>query len=139
METYKFTNNDKTYELGKKNCNYLLNAEEKPVIGIGVADILELLNQHEGIEFELEYYDLPCENCKHGLAEKAKYFNFLEYHFFILTKNEKYVVSTISKEYENTSFNKLIKKGLIDGSYIVSIMVCANCGDYSIEIEPCEL
>jgi hypothetical protein len=139
MEGFKFTKNDKSYELNEKNCNYLSNAEERPVIGIGIADIIELLKQQEDINFELEYYDLPCENCRDGLEEKAKYFKFLEYHFFILTKKERYVISTISKEYENTSFNKLLKKGLVDNSYIVSITVCANCGDYSIEIEPCEL
>jgi hypothetical protein len=139
MEEFKFTFNDKVYELNEKNCNYLSNAEEKPVIGVGIADILELLNQHEAIKFDLEYYDMPCENCKAGVEEKAKYFKFLEYHFFILTKNERYVVSTISKEYEATSFNKLLKKGLIDDSFIVSLTVCENCGDYSIEIEPCEV
>lgn len=139
MENFKFTINDKDYELNENNCNYLFNDEEKPVIGIDLTDILALLNQHKDINFNLEYYDQPCPNCKEGIKEKAKFFKFYEYHFFVFTKEEKFVISTISMDYENTSFNKLLKKGIVDNSYIASVMICVNCGDYSIEIEQCEV
>lgn len=139
MERYRFTHQGKTYELAEDQCAYLLNDEEKPVKGIDISYILELLNQHEEVDFEAAYYDQPCEKCQAGKAEKARYFPFLEYHFFIYTKNAAYVVSSISKEYEHTSFNQLAKEGKVDHSYIVSVVVCSHCGDYSIEINQCEV
>lgn len=139
MMDYKFTFNEKEYELGENNCDYYVNDEEKPVAGIEREDILKLLSESEGIDFSLEYYDQPCNNCLYGQEEKAKAFNFLEGHFYIFTKNNEYVMSSISKEYVDTSFTKLFKKGRVDDSYIVSITVCSHCGSYSIEIEQCEI
>lgn len=139
MATYKFKFDEKEFELGENNCDYFVNDEEKPVTGIGREDIIVLLSQSEEIDFSLEYYDQPCHNCFYGKEEKAKAFKFLEGHFYIFTKNSEYVISTISKEYMDTSFNKLLKRGKVDNSYIVSITVCSNCGNYSIEIEECEV
>ena len=139
MEKYKFVYNDKEYELGEDNCSYVINDEEHPVEAIEKENIIELLSLYEAAEFEVEHYDHPCQNCLAGKKEKAKYFKFLEYHFFIFTKEGKYVISNISKEYSDTSFNKLAKQGVVDNSYVVSVAVCVECGDYSIEIEQCDV
>jgi hypothetical protein len=139
MISYKFKFDEKEYELGEENCDYFLIEEEKPVTGISMEDILNLLSQGEEIDFNMEYYDQPCNNCLHGKEEKEKSFKFLEYHFYIFTKSGEYVMSSISKEFIDTSFTKLLKKGKADDSYIVSIMVCGNCGNYSIEVEQCEI
>jgi len=139
MENCNFVYQEKTYDLAEGNCKYFINDEEKPVKGIDIPDILKLLNNHDEVDFAVEYYDQPCENCLTGKAKKAQYFSFLEYHFFIYTKNGAYVISNISKEYENTSYNKLLSKGEVDNSYIVSVVVCVHCGDYSIEISQCEV
>lgn len=139
MIEYKFVYNEKEYGLGDDNCSYVMNDEEHPVAGIDRQEILELLNGTDSADFAVEYYDQPCENCLAGKKEKEKFFKFLEYHFFIFTKQGKYIISNISKEYGDTSFNKLLKKGAVDNSYIVSIIVCVECGDYSIEIEQCEV
>lgn len=141
MENYKFVFNDKTYELGIDEGNCLINDEEYPVVGIECSDILELLNQQEEVNFDIEHYEQPCQNCHAGVGteEKIRYFKFLEYHFYIFTKESKYIISSISKEYQNTSFNRLLKRGKVDNSYYVSVMVCVNCGDYSIEIEQCDV
>jgi hypothetical protein len=139
MVKYSFVYNDKEYELREDNCSYMLNDEEHPVSGIEKLDILELMNQAGEISFELEYYDQPCGSCLSGSKDKEKFFRFLEYHFFIFTKNGNYIISNISREYEDTSFNKLLKKGLVDNSYVVSIAVCMDCGEYSIEIEQCDI
>lgn len=138
MEVFKFTHEDKTYELGEGNLDYFLNDEEKPVSQIDLAKIMTLLNEAEDVSFSLEYYDSPCDNCLKGKAEKEKYFKFLEYHFFIYTKAGTYVISNISKD-RKESFTGLLNKGLVDDSYIVSIMVCENCGNYAVEIEQCEV
>lgn len=139
MAEYKFVYNEKEYVLGEDNCSYVLNDEEHPVDGLGKSDILELLNQSESVQFGIEYYDQPCENCLAGKKEKEKFFKFLEYHFFIFTKKSKYIISSISKEYEASSLTKLLKQGVVDNSYIVSITVCVECGDYSVEIGQCEV
>lgn len=139
MASYKFCYDDKEYELGENNCDYFLNDEEKPVSGIGREDVLRLLKDSDEVDFSIEYYDQPCHNCFYGREEKAKAFKFLEYHFYVFTRNNEYVISTISKEYIDTSFDRLLKKGMVDNSYIVSIMVCSSCGNYSIEIEECEV
>lgn len=139
VNKYNFVYEGKEYELGESNCSYIINDEEHPAEGIEREDIIELLRKGETVGFEVEYYDHPCQNCLAGKKEKAKYFKFLEYHFFIFTKKGSYVISTISKDYEDTSFSKLLKKGIVDNSYIVSVAVCAECGDYSIEIEQCDV
>lgn len=139
MTSYKFSFDDNEYELGENNCDYYINDEEKPVTGIEREDILMLLSHSGVVDFSLEYYDQPCHNCFYGKEEKSKAFKFLEYHFYIFTRNNEYVISSISGEYKDASFNKLLKRGRVDNSYIVSIMVCRNCGNYSIEIEQCEV
>jgi hypothetical protein len=139
MGEYKFAYNSKEYELGPDNCSYIINDEGHPVTGIEQSDIIELLSQQETVDFDIEYYDHPCQNCLAGKKEKEKYFKFLEYHFFIYTKKGRYVTSSISKEYENASYSNLLKQNLVDNSYVVSVAVCFECGDYSIEIEQCDV
>ena len=102
--------------------------------------ILELLNNSlEEIDFSEEFYIEACTKCLTGIKEKAKFFPFLEYHFYIYTKDGKYVISTIDKDYEGKSFNKLSRANLVDNSYIVSIIICKHCNDYIIQIENCEV
>ena len=57
----------------------------------------------------------------------------------IYAKDRKYVVSTLDREYEGMSFNRLQKSGKVNESYIVIINVCKHCGSYSIEIEEFEV
>lgn len=139
MEVYKFALKDRNYELREDNCNDFINDEENPVEGLELSKVLEILKESHKVDFGLEYYGEPCEDCLAGKEEKAKYFNFLEYHFYVFTKDSNYVMSNISKEYESTSFTQLFKRGKVDNSYIVSVIVCENCGSYSIEIEQCEM
>lgn len=139
MKNYNFNYREKDYNLSDSNFDYMLNDEEHPVSKFYKEDVLKLLNESNSVNFEIQYYDGPCEACLTGKAEKAKTFKFLEFHFYIFTKDSNYIISNISKEYENTSFNLLLNSGKIDNSYIVSVMVCENCGHYSIEIEQCDM
>lgn len=138
MGEFKFTFNEKTYELGRNNCDYILNDEERPVSGFELDDLLELLNQAEEVDFEHWYYDQPCKNCTAGKVERSKVYRFLEYHFFIFTKDQQYKISSISKD-RTMSYNQMERQGKVDDSYIVSVMVCENCDYYSVEIEQCEV
>lgn len=137
MSIYKFEFNEKEYELNEANCSGMINDEEKSVSNIDLDEILNLLNQSEDVDFDLEYYQEACPECLNGVKEKQKFFGFLEYHFYIFTKDGKYVISDISKDYEGLSFNKLSRAGKVDDSYIVSIIICEHCLDYIVQIENC--
>ena len=113
------------------------SADENPVYGITTSDIIEILNKAENVDFDIEYYQEACPECLAGVKEKQKFFGFLEYHFYIFTKDGKYVISDISEDYKGLSFNKLSRANKVDDSYIVSIIICENCQDYIIQIENC--
>lgn len=137
---FKFTFDEKEYILNDNNFDVLINDEEKPVSNINKDIILELLNNYsQEITFDEEYYMDACPKCLAGVKEKEKFFPFLEYHFYIYTKDGKYVISTIDKDYKGKSFNKLSRANLVDDSYIVSIIMCKHCKDYIIQIENCEV
>ena len=137
MSSYKFNYEDKEYILSEQNCSDLINDDEKPVSGITTSDIIEILNKAENVDFDIEYYQEACPECLAGVKEKQKFFGFLEYHFYIFTKDGKYVISDISEDYKGLSFNKLSRANKVDDSYIVSIIICENCQDYIIQIENC--
>lgn len=136
---YKFEYENEQYVLSKSNCELFLNDEEVEVEEFSIEETIELLNGKKDAYWDIEYYDRACDICLKGKEEKEKFFKFLEYHFYIFTKNGKYVMSNISKEYESTSYNKLEKANKVDNSYIVSIILCPYCEKYSIEIEQCAM
>lgn len=137
---FKFIFDEKEYILEDENFDELINDDERPVKNIDKDMIIELLNNSlEEIIFDEEFYIEACIKCLKGIKEKERFFPFLEYHFYIYTKDQKYVISTIDKDYKGKSFNKLSRLNLVDDSYIVSIIVCKNCNDYIIQIENCEV
>lgn len=137
MNQYKFNYEDKEYFLSTGNCSGIINDDEKPVSKIQIGDILNILNNSEEVNFDVEYYQEACPDCLSGVKEKQKFFEFLEYHFYIFTKNGEYVINNICKEYEGLSFNKLLRQKKVDDSYIVSLIICRNCNSYIIQIENC--
>jgi hypothetical protein len=134
MENFKFYSDDKEYVLSEENLEYFQNDEEIPVMDIDADTIITLLNGKNDVEFTTEYYDLPCSACGYGKGNKSKYFDYLEYHFYIFTKEAKFVISSISHGYEEITLNNMLKSGAVDNSYLTSIVVCKNCGSYSIEL-----
>ncbi|CAH2213661.1 DUF3785 family protein [Tepidibacter aestuarii] len=135
MGKYTFEFDENLYAIDMSN--YINNEINLPT-GLTHEVIVDLLKHQSNTDFDIGYYDQACQSCLNGVAEKAKYFKFLEYYFYAFTKNGKYVMSNISEEYKNTSFKKMLKKGVVDNSYIISVIVCIECGKYSIEIEECE-
>ena len=136
---FKFKYNEKEYILNEQNLEYFVNDEVNPIMDVNEEKIIEILNNSDKVDFSKAYFDLPCENCKTGLEEKKKFFDFLGFNFYIYAKDRKYVVSTLDREYEGRSFNRLQKSGKVNESYIVIINVCKHCGSYSIEIEEFEV
>ena len=136
---FKFKYNEKEYILNEQNLEYFVNDEVNPIMDVNEEKIIEILNNSDKVDFSKAYFDLPCENCKTGLEEKKKFFDFLGFNFYIYAKDRKYVVSTLDREYEGKSINRLKKSGKVNESYIVIINVCKHCGSYSIEIEEFEV
>lgn len=132
---YKFVYDNEEYILTQENCEGIFFDEDNEIIGLSVDVILNALNEGEEVNFSNEYY---AESCTCNTQEQInKFYRYLEYHFYIYTKNNEYVISTLSNEYKNTSFNKLFSLGKIDNSYIVNVTVCPNCGTYYINVEQC--
>ena len=74
MSEYKFTYEDTEYVLNENNCSELINDEEKPVKGITVDNILNMLNEADDVDFDIEYYQEACPECLAGVKEKQKFF-----------------------------------------------------------------
>ncbi|MPM69200.1 hypothetical protein SDC9_116144 [bioreactor metagenome] len=136
MSNYKFQYEDKEFELKEENCDYINNEE---VENFNISTVLDLLNKGEEVGFTSEYYDSCCEECKFNRKDDTKFFEFFEYHFYMFTKDNNYVLSTISPEYKDVTLTSLVKDKKIDNSYIVSILVCKNCGTWAIEVEQCDM
>ena len=136
---YRFKFEDKEYILGADNLEYFLNDENEELKGIDHTKILELLSNNEEVEFQNAYYETCCSNCRSGKEEKKKAFDFLEFYFYAYGKDNVFITSSVDSEYDNKSFTRLNREGIVDKSYIVTVMVCKNCGTYSIEIEEFEL
>ena len=134
---YKFIYDNKEFALNHENCDGIFFDQDNEVTGLTLDIILEALNEGEEVNFTKEYYSGKC-SC--DMQEKVdKYYGYLEYHFYVYTKNNEYVINTLCKEYETTSFNKLLSLGNVDASYIVNIIVCPHCDLYSIDVEQCEV
>lgn len=133
----KFTAREKEYELDEKKLTAFLNDEEMPIEDIDADYILNIIKDINP-DFEVAYYSSACEECGSG-NEKKKAYPFFEYHFYLYTKDNKVVTNSLKVENENTSFVRLLSTGKVDDSYIVSIIVCRECGSFSIEIEEFEI
>ena len=134
---YKFVYDEKDYILTEENCEGIFFDEENEVTGLSLDIILSALNDGEEVNFSYEYYAGKC-SCD-AQEQINKSYRYLEYHFYVYTKNKEYVLNTLGEEYVTTSFNKLFSLGKIDDSYIVNVTVCPNCGTYSIEVDQCEV
>lgn len=134
---YTFTTNNKEYNLTLENLDCFFNDEENPIEGLDEEKVLDLLSKSSEVTFANAYFEIPCENCKG--EEKKKAYEFLEYYFYAYSKDGKYVSSSIDNNYDGKSFTRLNNEGVVDNSYIVRIIVCRDCGIYTIEVEEFEL
>lgn len=136
---YKFNYNGKEFILDEENLLDVINDEENPLKGLEIEDIINLLKESPDVDFDKAYYSTPCEECNSNFKDSKKESEYLEYYFYIYSKDSNYVISTISKEYENKTYNRMEIMGEVDNSYIVTIIVCANCSKYLVQIEQLEV
>ncbi|ENZ02360.1 hypothetical protein HMPREF1092_01595 [Clostridium thermobutyricum] len=131
---YKFNFEKKEYILNEESLLELINDEESPVEGFDLNEVLRLLNEGN-LEFDKAYYSSSCDSCDSNFKEKRNVSEYVEGFFYIYTKNKKYVIANIDKDYEGKTYHKLELLGEVDDSYIVSIIICKNCGKFIIQIE----
>ncbi|WP_244833981.1 DUF3785 family protein [Clostridium sp. BJN0001] len=132
----EFEYNSKKYLLNEENCDGFFNDENNEVKDISLEIVLDSLSHSKkSIDFSKEYYASKCPCEKQEAFGRA--YPYLEYHFYIYTKNNAYVINDICPEYENTTFTRLQRAGKVDNSYIVSLIVCPECGRYTVELEEC--
>lgn len=136
---YKFEFDKKEYELSEENLESFINDEEFELEEIDAKKVLNLLDSSNNVEFQKAYYEVCCQECRSGKEEKKKVFDFLEFYFYAYAKDGKFVTSSIDDDYDGKSFTRLYREGVVDSSYIVTVIVCKNCGNYSIEIEEFEI
>lgn len=139
--SYKFTFKGREYELNEEKAIGFFNDEEKPVNNMNIKKIIDILenSDEDEVDFDREYYEVRCQKCKVEKEEGKDYYEYLEFNFYMFTKDSEYVVCNISKEYEGLTFNKLLRDNKVDNSYIVTVIICRNCGVYSVVIEELEI
>lgn len=133
MTDVKFMYNNKEYILNEENCSGFYNDEERPVEGLDFDDVMELLS-NELPYIDTEYFNQTCELCRFKQPEGMKTYAFMELSFSIFTKEGKYISSSLTKGYEDMSYGKLERNGKVDSMYIVMVVICPNCNDYTIEL-----
>ena len=131
--------NNKNYDLTKEKIGCFFNDEENPINNLDEDKILDIINNGRDITFTKAFYSLPCEECHDENAEKEKAYDFLEGHFYIYTKENEAVVSTIDQDAKDFDYDRLLSIGKVDNSYIVSLIICMECGTFDIEIEQLEM
>ena len=118
---------DKEYLLDKEHFGGFLNDEESPINDITEEDIINILEGRD-LDFEKAYYSSPCSKCDSGEKNKLKAYPFYEYHFYLYTKDRNVVWNSFKVEEEGYSFTRMEREGKADDSYIVSVIICAECG-----------
>ncbi|MEG0296189.1 MAG: DUF3785 family protein [Clostridium sp.] len=137
--SYKFNFDGQEYDLNDDKLNGFFNDEVNPINAIDESNILQILNDGQGVDFSKSFYSLACEDCKDENFEKKKAYEFLEFHFYIYTKDGDVVTTTIDKDHEENSYDRLYSIGKVNNSYIVSVIACKKCGTFDIEIEELEM
>ena len=127
--------NDKEYTINKDNLQDFFNDEINPIEDFNDDKALELI-EGVNLEFEKSYYSYPCD-CT---TEKSKdrTYAFIEAHFYIYTKDRKYVTNSAELEKTEQSLKALENSGKVDATYIASIIICPKCGEFNVEIEELE-
>lgn len=134
---YKFIHNNKEYLLSEDNFDGMFFDEDNEISGLTLYIVLKALNEGTEVNFTNQYY---VSKCPCGSQEQVnKSYCYLEYQFYIYTKDNQYVINNICSEYGDKSFSKLVSLGEVDKSFIASIVVCPECGLYYIDVTECEV
>lgn len=123
----------------KEKCLGIWNDELYPVDGLDFDAISAYMVHMPTDAFALEYFEDDCEICPPKPRGKKKLVPYLEGHFYVFAKEKKIVTTSISPDFIPGSFETLEAKGDVDLSYILSIIVCPNCGHYQFSLEQVDM
>lgn len=137
--SYELKMNDTSYNLNLENCEAFFNDETMPLLDLDLEAALQLVAQMAQDSFAVEYYEDDCETCPPTPRSKKRLVPFIEGHFYIFSKNQKLVITSIDANFVAGSFDDLAAQGVVDDSYIMSVVLCPKCGKYQIEVEVCEM
>lgn len=129
----------KCFELTQEKCSAMHNDEAKPVEGIDIDMLLAFGNAMDPEAFSKEYYREDCEGHEPAPRAKKELVPYWEGHYYLYTKKQKPVMTSVSPEYADTSFDRLLKSGTVDDSYIVTFILCPVCGLYQIHVDQLDI
>lgn len=131
--------NNEDFMIDQSNCEAFFNDELKPIANINLETALSWVHQMPQDTFALEYYEDDCESCPPTPRSKKRLVPFIEGHFYIFTKQQNVVMTSVDPVYQQGIFDVLLAKGEADDSYILSIVLCPKCKKFQIEIELCDM
>lgn len=120
-------------------CQGLFNDELMPINEFTYDAAMKWMENLSPELFDLEYYEDDCEVCPPKPRGKKKLVPYLEAHFYVFTKNKNVVMTSIDSEFETGSFETMQLKGLVDQSYILSVILCPTCGSYQLSLEQVDM
>lgn len=136
---FKLKIQNETYEIVLDNCEAFFNDDALPIKAFDAEAALKLFATLDQESFAIEYYEDDCESCPPTPRSKKRLVPFIEGHIYVFTLNQEVVFTSVDPEYVSGSFDTLLSKGLVNDSYIVSLVLCPKCQKYQIEVEQCEM
>ncbi len=129
------------YELTllKEKCLGIWNDEIAPIHELTYELVASWMSYMPEDAYEIEYFEDDCEICPPKPRGKKRLVPYLEGHFYVFTKAGQPVTLSIHPEYVMGSFESLLLQGIVDQSYIMSVIVCPTCGHYQFSLEQVDM
>lgn len=125
--------------LNEDKCQGIFNDEIMPISALTFSAVMTWMKNLDSADFELEYYEDDCEVCPPKARGKKRLVPYLEGHFYVFTKQGSVVTTSIEPSFEMGSYDALILKGEVDQSYIMSVIVCPDCGSFQLSLEQVDM
>ncbi len=125
--------------LSEEKCQGIFNDEILPINELTFTTVMSWMKNLDSADFELEYYEDDCEVCPTKARGKKRLVPYLEGHFYVFTKLGNVVTTSIEPSFEMGSYDALILKGEVDQSYIMSVIVCPDCGSFQLSLEQVDM
>lgn len=136
---YHIKTQEHEISLLREKCLGIWNDELYPVEGLDYDLVSSWMTYMPVDAFEIEYFEDDCEICPPKPRGKKRLVPYLEGHFYVFTKESKAVTLSTHPDFVAGSFEELSLKGVVDQSYIMSVIVCPNCSHYQFSLEQVDM
>lgn len=123
----------------KEKCLGIWNDETDPIHDLTYERVASWMSYMPVDAFEIEYFEDDCEICPPRARGKKKLVPYLEGHFYVFTKEGESVTLSVHPDYISGSFESLLLQGIVDQSYILSVIICPTCGHYQFSLEQVDM